>query len=674
MNCDQARDRLIDLVYGELPAEEAATAERHLSSCPACRTEHDRLRLGRRAMARLRAGEPEAPAAPEVLLESPPGASADEGRVAIPTYVGTHARRFRRRPPVIRWGPIAASAAAIVLVLGGVVLFYQTRPPQTAYAGPVEIQRLNVSLTILSTPEWAAANLVPMAQQLRQQKLQPPPNVQVQDTFQQDLPQPGRPWPGMALVRDQRIVRNLPEGASAVKFTGVPGGILPDTVRLRSLDRPDGLTVLEQNYQYDLASAWAVLNRYLDKPVAVTFQAGQTVGGDLLSFDNNTLVIRPKGEGPRSLARAELTDIRLAGLPQGLLTLPTLLWRIQNNARRQQQFEVAYLTYGLTWRADYVLKLHPAGPGAGKSEIRPSADSTGSPQAGSGRPERVEGRNPKSEILDSADLVGYATVANNSGVTYEDAQLKLMAGDLNLIRPPANELYFQFGEEGQLAKRKLGDLSFQEKSFFEYHLYTLGRATTIRDAETKQIELVSGDGLKLKRAYVFDPQENPTAARVVSELDNSKANGLGKPLPKGVVRLYAPDPEGQETYVSQTTIDHTPVNEKLRLPWGHAFDIACSARQTGQRVNGSNVHQEHEYSLRNHKDREVTITAIVHVPPGTYRFDAAGRAWHIRQLGWIEIDVPVRADVEEKVEFSFDSNSRSGGGLASPFDKEQPKQ
>jgi hypothetical protein len=208
-----------------------------------------------------------------------------------------------------------------------------------------------------------------------------------------------------------------------------------------------------------------------------------------------------------------------------------------------------------------------------------------------------------------------------------------------------------------------------EKSFFEYHLYTLTRPTTIADKETKQLEMVSGAGLGMRRSYVYDPTANPTAALVVSEMENTEANGLGKPLPKGVVRLYAPDPDGVQTYVAQTGIDHTPVKEKLRLPWGHAFDIACSWRETDAKHAGYDHHITAECSLRNHKDHPVTVTVIVHVPPGTYQAECK-LPWHVREVGLVEVTADIPAGTETKFTFSYKFNNLSGGGLKSPHDQE----
>ena len=602
MSCDRFGDMLVDLVYDEVDAAQRAEVEAHVAECAACQAELNQLQVARSALLAVRRDEP----------------------AGLPIDLPS------RSVPVRRWLRAGTGIAAAVLIAVIVWLVHDMGSGRVqAAAPPIEIVRTGVSLTILSTPEkWPGAG--------------------------SRVQQNGRTvqyggWPGLALVRDQRIVRHLPVGQSRVSFTDVPSGIWPNSVRLRSIEPPEALQILEQNYQHDLASASAVLKRYVDKPITVTFKDGAAATGVLLSFDGQTLVLQPAGDGPRNLARTDVRSIAFAKLPEGLLTRPTLVWELGNVAdARQQQFEVAYLSEGLQWRADYVLKLRPA--------------------QGPGRREAASGK----EIFDTADLVGYATVTNNSGVTFDNAQLKLMAGDVNLIKPIVIKPMEMGGVRFNFPVR-LGDVQFQEKAFFEYHLYTLGRPTTIRNAETKQIELVSGSGIKLKRGYVYDSTVHPTAARVVSEFVNSEENGLGKPLPKGVIRLYAPDPTGEQTYVAQTTIDHTAVREKIRLLWGYAFDIVCSYRQTEHRRSGPDHAEKCEYNLRNHKDYDITITVVARVDNSAYKAQC-NYPWHVREVGVVEIDVPVKANSQTIVKFSHRYNRTSGGGLASPYDELQEPQ
>ncbi|HUU60107.1 MAG TPA: hypothetical protein VMZ50_11230, partial [Phycisphaerae bacterium] len=282
MNADEARDKLMDLLYGELDDAERRAVEERIRQTPELQEEYRKLQIARSALAVHRAGKPAA--APRVKIAEPAA-----GRLRL---------RIFRRPSAL-----AAAAAAILIAMGLWLLGGRDSPPAIAASLPPQIERTGVSLTILSTPEDRPGYAMPVQRKLR-----------------------GRyaGWGGLALVRDQRIVRNLPAGRTVVRFTDVPAGILPDTVRLRSLDHPGGLAVLEQNYQYDLASAAAVLKRHVDKPVTVTFKkGGRPASGKLLSFDDRTLVIAPEGEGPRTITRGEVKAIVFAKLPEGLLTRPT---------------------------------------------------------------------------------------------------------------------------------------------------------------------------------------------------------------------------------------------------------------------------------------------------------------------------------------------------------------
>ena len=161
---------------------------------------------------------------------------------------------------------------------------------------------------------------------------------------------------------------------------------------------------------------------------------------------------------------------------------------------------------------------------------------------------------------------------------------------------------------------------------------------------------------------------SPVGDWAEGEIVNNKANGLGRPLPKGVVRLYAPDPDGVQTFVAKTTIDHTPVDEKIRLLWGYAFDIACSRKQTAQRRRGDEHEAAVEYSLRNHKDYDVTVTVIARVPRTTFEASCE-RPWHIREVGVVEIPVLLKAGADERVTFRYRYNTVRGGGLVSPHDR-----
>jgi hypothetical protein len=654
--CDQARDMLIDLVYQELEPSAAKELDAHLASCDVCKGELARLRMAKGAvdknLTQLGAMATRIPIEGAMATTAPLSM-----RISAPLRFGAGAamsseRRTRtRRPIFFKAGLISAGAA----VAAGLAIFFMVwlaqTPPASAQPGPVEIKKVGVSLTILSNPEGQ--------EQYGGQEGFVAANGPVQEWRPRSQ--------SLTLIRDQRLIKNLPAGKSEIRFTDVPTQILPESVRLHSLDQPDGLTILEQNYQYDLASAGAILKKHIDKPLTVTLKDNSTVTGKLLSFDAEqflNLVIQPEGQGPRTIEPREIKAIMAEKLPQGLLTRPTLVWQVQAAAALQQQFEVAYLTHGLSWRADYMLKLR-----AGKGERRaPGAANDTAANSAAVAPGAVA---PGGDIFDTADIVGYATVENNSGTTFEDAQLKLMAGDVHMVADGDDVPWYEPLLYPRDWREKHGKSEFAEKSFFEYHLYTLGRPATLKNAETKQIELLSADGVKMRRIYIFDFNLNATAPAVASELVNSKANSMGMPLPKGMVRLYAPDPDGQDQFVAATPIDHTPADEKIRFVWGHAFDIACNARETRRNVSGAQYDATWQYDIRNHKDYDVKVTVVVHVPAtaskGSCKFNGKDYAsWTVLEVGRVEIEVPVKANEAGKVEFSFESNGHSGGGLKPP--------
>ncbi len=709
MNPEDLRDKLLDLLYDELPDDQAQAVRDAIQRDPELAAEYDKLRAARRALQASRADEPAGPV----------GVTFDEQPVAAAAGPSSESVLPRRR---IRLRTLL-SVAATLIVAGTIGLIVHSMsnstggpgggisagngngqdtgsptqltragsgdgpnasspdhsPPNhaaenfagntgllthVAYAEPptTTAVRTGVSLTILSKPaNWPEGPIRRhrWEQAARQMSLSQVSNgwddsgIQASNGWGHSGMQASNRWvqyrwPGMALVRDGRVLRSLAKGRNRVWVTGVPSGIRPDTVRIRSREDNVDLSVLEQNYQYDLASAWAILNRYVDRPVTAVFRDGQTVAGALLSYDAQSLVLQPEGEGPRTITQAELRAIGFDALPDGLRTQPTLQWHLDSSAGADRAaLEVAYMTEGIQWRADYLLKIMP-----GK-------------QARQGFKMMGDVRVPV--ITDTADLVGYATIDNQSGVTYENAQLKLLAGDANLIPPEVHTWAYGIDSNANAAPMSDRARGFQEKSFFEYHLYTLGRPTTIADRETKQLELVTGSDIELTRGYVFDPQRQPNV-QVVHEFKNAEDNGLGKPLPKGVVRLYAPDPTGLQTFVQKTEIDHTPKNETIRVPWGFAFDLMAHHKVKTQRHRGNNDHHVvREYQLRNHKDYAVAITVVVRVPRSTYKFQSPW-PWHQREVGFIEITVPVDAHDEVRFDVEYRYNPDSSSGLDAPGD------
>jgi hypothetical protein len=390
------------------------------------------------------------------------------------------------------------------------------------------------------------------------------------------------------VVREKRNVE-VKEKVGTIRFTDVAAQIDGTSVQFKSLTDP-GATVLEQNYEYDLVSADKLLQKYIDKQITVLTKDATRYSGNLLSFDGNQLVIRQFGEkGDLVMVQRgdNVKDIEFGTLPEGLITKPTLVWKLATEKIGRQLVEVAYQTAGLNWQADYNAVLN--------------AKDTG------------------------LDLGGWVTINNQSGATYKDAWLKLIAGDVRRVQPP--EEYRPLGR----ARKTVAEAAapgFEEKAFFEYHLYTLGRQTTVAQNQTKQIELLKAADVPVKKVFLYSgaPQyrfygglvtdagygseESNKKVNVVIEVKNSKENHMGMALPKGKVRLYKRDEaDAALEFIGEDQIDHTPKDETVKLHIGDAFDIVGERKRTDYKVDTSRhvITESFEIRVRNHKIEPVEV-------------------------------------------------------------------
>jgi hypothetical protein len=421
--------------------------------------------------------------------------------------------------------------------------------------------------------------------------------VLAQVTFAADTPATAdQPEEGIALtiynqdfavVRERRKV-TVEDKLGTIRFSDVAAQIDGTSVSFKSLTDPEA-AVLEQNYEYDLVSADKLLLKYIDKPLTVLTKDGSRYAGNLLSFDGNQLVIRQYGEnGDLVMVQRgdNVKDIEFSSLPEGLITKPTLVWELATEKPGEQLIEVAYQTAGINWQADYNAVLNP--------------DDT------------------------KLDLSGWVTINNRSGATYKEAKLKLIAGDVRKVQPP---MMASSGMVIGMGRAKAAP-GFEEKAFFEYHLYTLGRPSTVADNQTKQIELLRAADVTVKKVFLYEgaPQdrwygalntdagygseEGNKKVNVLIELKNSQDNHMGMALPKGKVRLYKRDPaDNSLEFIGEDEIDHTPKDETVRLHIGDAFDIVGERKRTDFHVDmGSHVMTESfEIHVRNHKTEPIEV-------------------------------------------------------------------
>jgi len=397
--------------------------------------------------------------------------------------------------------------------------------------------------------------------------------------------------PGFALVRVDRDLE-LARGRSTLKFTDVAALIDPTTVQFRSLTDPDGTKVLEQNFQFDLVSTEKLLSRYVDRKVSVESEQGDGVKlteGTLLSA-NDGLVLR--GDDGQIHALRNWSGMQFGELPGGLITRPTLEWDVLAAKAGTHRARVSYQTGGITWWADYNLIF-------------------------------TEGADANSGFV---DVGAWVSLLNQSGASYRDAKLKLIAGDVNRVQS-------DMGNITVTAQRaKLYEMAaapgFEEKAFFEYHLYTLGRPATIPNNSTKQIELFdAANRVPAKKQLVYygaegygfygslnmDREYGPTSNTKVDvwlTLKNDKTSGLGMPLPAGRIRVSQQDKaDGSMEFIGEDKIDHTPKDEDVRVKLGTAFDVVGERRQTDFTVNskGRVMEEAFEIKVRNHKDQAVNV-------------------------------------------------------------------
>jgi hypothetical protein len=468
-----------------------------------------------------------------------------------------------------------------------------------------------------------------------------------------------------AVVRDT-VPLDLKAGTNEVKFTEVTYQLEPDSVILRDPAGKHKLRILEQNYRNDPVSQGLLLSLCEGKTVSFLIK-GQNGKEDTVVQGK---VIRsgylpPIQQSPRygqeyyyqQQVREQMgqpiievdgkLQFALPGLPlfadlsDKTVLKPTLSWLIETDQPGTFDAELAYVTAGMTWEADYNIVA---------------------PETG-----------------DVMDLIGWVTIDNRSGKAFENAKIKLMAGDVHKIQPP--DAYAAMGAE--LGKAREMGPTVTEKAFEEYHLYTLARPTTLLDRQTKQVEFVRAAGVKSSTIYVYDgakidwrrwrgyPMENirqdPSYGTecnpkvwVMREFANSEENHLGMPLPKGRVRFYRQDTDGQLEFTGENTIDHTPKDERVRVYTGNAFDLVGERRRTdfrrddgrgparpGMQPVNNWLTESFEIKVRNHKKEPVEVRVVEHLYRWT-NWEITAKSDDYRKIDSQQIEFPITVPADEE--------------------------
>jgi hypothetical protein len=387
----------------------------------------------------------------------------------------------------------------------------------------------------------------------------------------------------LALIKDTRKVKLKP-GLNALALRDVSAQIRPETALLRSINAPGSLTLLEQNFYFDLLTPTKMLEKYVGKTVSIV-KTNPTTGAEtaeqatVLSA-NNGVVLKIDNRIETGIPGRIVYD----NVPENLRDRPTLVTQINNKGAQEQTVELSYLSGGLGWKADYVAEL-----------------------------------NDKENQL---DLSGWVTLTNTSGASYKNAKLQLVAGDVNRVqqnmRPMAKAMR---GEMIAMDAAK----PMAEESLLEYHLYSLDRPTTISENQTKQVALLSATGVPVHKDlvlqgadYYYQGQYGEIGTKmkvgVFIEFENKETSKLGMPLPKGILRVYKKDSSGNAQFVGEDNIDHTPKNETVRLKLGDAFDVTADKKQTDFKLlpnpqkGHSAFESAYEFTLKNAKKEKVTIS------------------------------------------------------------------
>jgi len=430
----------------------------------------------------------------------------------------------------------------------------------------------------------------------------------------------------LALVKDTRRIQ-LHEGLNNLAFKDVSAQIRPETAALRSLSHAQGFYLLEQNFDFDLLTPQKLLEKYVGKTVTIikrhpTTGEETTVKATVLAA-NNGVVLRIGDQIETGIPGR----IAYGEVPANLRDRPTLVMQLNSGTSKPQNVELSYLTGGLSWQADYVAEINQAD--------------------------------------NRLDLLGWVTLTNRSGTRYNDATLQLVAGDVNRVQPERKKL------EGLEMRADFASpaLSKQmsEQGLFEYHLYTLGRKTTLAENQTKQVSLLTAQSVPVEKELLLMGNDyyymssygdigQKLKVGVYIKIKNDKESNLGMPLPKGVVRVYKKDQTGNAQFIGEDRIDHTPKNEEINLKLGDAFDVTAHKKQTEfKKVKGDRPYNyvytaRFEVELKNAK-QTVQVVKVREPIPGDWEMLNSNYKFRKTAAHTAEWDIPVPAEGKAKLKY-----------------------
>jgi hypothetical protein len=402
----------------------------------------------------------------------------------------------------------------------------------------------------------------------------------------------------IGVVRDVRSVR-LERGQNEVSIDEIAARIDPTSVRL-NISAQGQIDVAEQNFEYDLVSPDKLLGKYLEDRISITTEEGKHYEGTLLGFDSRSMVVDLAETGVGILSRGKITDVVLPPGKKGLVVKPTLFWKVTSSRATSAEMELAYITEGMNWHAEYVAAI-------GDDET-------------------------------SLGLASWVSVENSSGAAYPDAKLKLIAGEVHRVEKKVMPLPEARAEYAAMAAPRL-----EEKAFFEYHMYTLEGTTTLKDKEVKQIQLFPETSVDAEKQYNYDSFKG-RGTRVVMVFENTEDSGLGIPLPRGTVRVFKADVDGSLEFIGEDEIDHTPKDEEVKLYVGDAFDIVVDRERTDFTKVSDHLYMEtFGIEIANHKGEDIMIIVTEHIF-GDWSIRKNSHPYEKIRSDTVEFEVPVEAN------------------------------
>ncbi len=429
---------------------------------------------------------------------------------------------------------------------------------------------------------------------------------------------------GIGLIRESRTVA-LPKGRSTLQFEDVASSILPQTVRIRPGNR-NPFVVFEQNYEYDLISNKRLLEKYVGKELTLVTTNPKT-GEE--SFQKAKLIAY--NDGPVYLINNQISlghpgRVLVPSIPDNLYEKPTLIWELLSENGGPADLDVSYQTGGMNWSADYNLHL--------------SSSET------------------------AADLQSWVTLNNSSGTAFENATLQLIAGKVQLLSGHSLKATAIRPRTTMLQDAEVSAPTFEQENLSEYYLYTLDQPITIRNLQTKQVQLFSSQNLKIDKRFVFENLPIDTSgtpkhfynAKIRYEILNTKLNQLGRPLPSGTVRVFKSDSKNRIQLLGEDTIDHTPENEWVRIGIGEAFDIVANLIQTGYQKFKITEGYKSSYiaEVRNRKKESVTVRLYVPVN-GEWKITDHSHKYEKESQFRIYFDLNIPAGKIEKVQYTVEN-------------------